>query len=548
MKLDAEIKSIKNILANDELFYQIPDYQRPYSWDKDNLSDLIDDLTTAYHDGDDDYFCGSLVLVDNKADERFDVIDGQQRMTTFTIFACVIRDLYLKNLSGKSKKYINNSIRDEFEENKRKLKFLTSENYQIEFEETVLKEIDFGKHLKMGQRSNRYYENAIYIKELFQEKVNSLGVDVDKFVVWLYENVVLTVITCPSQDSAIQIFNVLNDRGMPLSSIDILKSSLMQKLSKEDRKAFKSVWESICSDLNSSDVNLDLESMLTTYLYFKISANPKYRLDKELLAVFKSEGRTPTEIVNEIRSFSLSYIQLMNLKDKNVYCLRYLRHRIYWTSILTTAIHTNYHDTENLKGYLVAYYYQNWIAGATVARIKQTSYNILKLVKDNKPISSIVDEMKSNLKRYGTTSSYEDMLVGSYVYGTNWDRAVLLLVEYFSTDESKTNFISLGKKIQLEHILPRTPNEYWEALFDEDDRETWTDSLANLTLLSMRKNIQAQNYSFAEKKAVYSGSDNKLSSFVITQNLMKYDEWTVDELEHREEYLVDRINEKLDVF
>lgn len=548
MKLDAEIKSIKNILANDEFFYQIPDYQRPYSWDKDNLSDLIDDLTTAYHDGDDDYFCGSLVLVGNKCDERFDIIDGQQRMTTFTIFACVIRDLYLNNLSGKSKKYISNSIKDEFEENKRKLKFLTSENYQIEFEETVLRKIDFGKNLKMGQRSNRYYENAIHIKELFQEKVKSLDVDVDKFVVWLYENVVLTVITCPSQDSAIQIFNVLNDRGMPLSSIDILKSSLMQKLSKEDRKAFRSVWESICADLNSSDVNLDLESMLTTYLYFKISANPKYRLDKELLAVFKSEGRTPTEIVNEIRSFSLSYIKLMNLKDKNIYCLRYLRHRIYWTSILTTAIHTNYYDIENLKEYLVAYYYQNWIAGATVARIKQTSYNILKLVKDNQPISSIVDEMASNLKRYGTTSSYEDMLVGSYVYGTNWDRAVLLLVEYFSTDDSKTNFISLGNKIQLEHILPRTPNEYWGALFDEEDVETWTDSLANLTLLSMRKNIQAQNYSFADKKAVYSDADNKISSFVITQNLMKYDKWTVDELEHREKYLVDRINEKLDVF
>lgn len=48
MKIEAEIENLKKILVDDEKFYQIPDYQRPYSWDKDNLSDLVDDLVSAY--------------------------------------------------------------------------------------------------------------------------------------------------------------------------------------------------------------------------------------------------------------------------------------------------------------------------------------------------------------------------------------------------------------------------------------------------------------------------------------------------------------------
>ena len=227
MKLEAEIENIKKILVDDEKFYQIPDYQRPYSWDKDNLADLIDDLTNAYlNNKEENYFCGSLVLVNDENTTRYDIIDGQQRTTTFTIIACVLRDLYFNELQPKAKKYINNSIQDEFEENKRKLKFLTDIKYQNNFEQTVLKKIAFQntKNIEKDIKDNKYLQNAHYLKNFITEKIdeNKEKIQINDFVIWFYENVVLTVITCPSQDSAIQIFNVLNDRGMPLSSIDIL--------------------------------------------------------------------------------------------------------------------------------------------------------------------------------------------------------------------------------------------------------------------------------------------------------------------------------------
>tara|TARA_Y100000385_G_scaffold289637_1_gene359744 strand:- start:594 stop:2255 length:1662 start_codon:yes stop_codon:yes gene_type:complete len=550
LKIGAEISNLKKILADDEKFYQIPDYQRPYSWDKENISDLIDDLVSAFKRNDNEnYFCGSIVLVENTIDNRFDVIDGQQRITTFTIISCVFRDLYENVLGKKALKYISNSIQDEFEESKRKLRFLINEKYQVDFESDVLKKIEFidFKNIERELKNKKYLANAHYVNQFFTEKVETESLNVEDFVIWFYENVVLAVITCPSQDSAIQIFNVLNDRGMPLSSIDILKSSLMVKLSiKEDKTAFKSKWENIISNLKFA--GLDIDSMLNTYLYYKLASNPKNRLDKELLDIFKKENKNSLEIIKEISDFSDAYIKLHSLQNKYIFCLKYLRHKIYWNAIISTALFENYQDIQELTRLLVAYYYQNWVAGKTVARIKQTSFNLLKLIKNNAPISTIKEELKSNLENYGTTKSFKEELKSSYVYGRRWDRAVLLLVEYFSTDNNKENFIPLSANLHLEHILPQTLNKDWSEIFTEEETEHWTNSLANLTLLSLRKNVQAQNYSFEEKKNAYANIDNVISSFVITQDILKEDKWNVESLEKRRKNLIERVYDKTLVF
>ncbi len=550
MKLEAEIKNIKKILVDDENFFQIPDYQRPYSWDKENISDLIDDIITAFlrNDGE-HYFCGSLVLVNNESDNRYDIIDGQQRITTFTIIACVFRELYGSVLGKKPLKYISNSIQDEYEESKRKLKFLTNEKYQIDFEETVLKKIDFidTKNIEKSFPDNRYLQNAHFVKEFLEERIETNKVNIEDFIIWFYENIVLTTIICPSQDSAIQIFNVLNDRGMPLSSIDILKSNLMSNLSsKEDRKAFKTKWELINSNLKFS--NLEIDSMLNTYLYYKITSNPKNRLDKELIEVFSKEDKSSLQIIKEISDFSDSFIEMSNQEDKYIYCLRYLRHKIYWNSILTTALFEKYSDIRKLRELMVAYYYQNWIAGATVARIKQTSFNVLKLVKNNTDIEQIENEFKSNLEKYSTTKTFKESIESNTVYGRKWDRAVLLLIEYFSTDEDKNTFIPLGPKLHLEHILPKTLTPAWQKTFTTEDIQEWTDSISNLTLLSLRKNVQAKNNDFREKKKAYRDNDNVSTSYVITQQVFEQDEWNVISLIRRKEKLLDKIYSKTLIF
>ncbi len=106
-KIEVELKVLHQILADGEYFYQVPDYQRPYVWDKDHLGALIDDLVGSYtNNREDQYFCGSIVIVKNQKDKRWDVVDGQQRLTSFIILACTILRLYKYSLGQKSKAFI----------------------------------------------------------------------------------------------------------------------------------------------------------------------------------------------------------------------------------------------------------------------------------------------------------------------------------------------------------------------------------------------------------------------------------------------------------
>lgn len=549
MKIEAEIRSLEDILTNNKQFYQIPDYQRPYSWDKDNVSDLVEDLVDAYlNKNEEDYFCGSLVLVGNGRNERYDIIDGQQRTTTFIIMACVIRDLYWDSLNEKSKDFIKASIQDKYDESKEKLRFLTDEKYQNNFMQTILNGIKFKENINIEKefKNNKYLQNAHYIKEFIQEKITMQEININNFVIWIYENVVLTYIVCPSQDSAIQIFNVLNDRGMPLSPVDILKSYLMNTLQEEEKQSFKRDWETIIDLLKNIDVSLD--DMLNTYLYYKIESNPKTTLDKELKEVIKIEKTTSLEVIYEMNLFSNAYKNLLTMEDKYIYSLKYLKHKIYWHSILTTAIFIEYKELEELKKVLVAYYYQNWIAGATRARIKQTSFNILKLVKKNENIDKIKEEIIKNLNKYNTTKIFKENIDSNDIYNKPWIKALFLLIEYFMDDANHPTFQPINKKLQLEHILPQTPSDYWKNIFNKEEREEWTNSLSNLTLLAMKKNLQAQNYTFEEKKNIYKNKNDQITSFKLTQEILDYNKWDINSLQNRKEKLINRINNKLDIF
>lgn len=554
LEIKALIESLKKVLCDDERFYQIPDYQRPYSWDKDNVSDLISDLVTSYINNiEENYFCGSLVLVQGDKG-RLDIIDGQQRVTTFTILACVIRDLYYDILDEKQKDYIKLSIQDKYENTKRKLKFLTNDKYQLDFEETVLKKINFVSNKNDYEKDfpkNRYLQNAHFIRDNIKENFGNFNIDVNKFVIWLYEKVVLTTILCPNADSAIRIFNVLNDRGMPLSPIDILKSSLMQRiLNEEDKNTFKVSWEAIITKLEFDDIAF--EDMLNSYLYYKLGDNPSVRIDTELMDIFKKENKleNPLEIISEIKKFSDSYIEILTLKNKYIFCLKYLKHRIYWTSILASAKFVKYKDFDKLIKYLMAYYYQNWIAGKTVANIKQTSFNIIKSIKKDDNIDEIVKLMQENLKKYETTNVFENELNINNHYERNWAKPLLILVEYFWTDSQneQQSFIPLSSKLHLEHILPQTTNEFWNNIFTIEQREIWTNSLANLVLLSLRKNIQAQNYDFNSKKEAYFNNDNVVTSFHTTRDIKEICEWNEKELKLRKDKLVNKINEIISIF
>ncbi len=551
-KVEVELKKLHKILADSEYFYQVPDYQRPYVWDKDHLGALIDDLVGSYtNNKEDEYFCGSIVIAENQKDKRWDVVDGQQRLTSFIILACTILKLYKNSLGQKSKAFIKESIYDRHDEEKERLKFLTAQNYNNIFENTVLNHLEFEDNIKKSEldkkfEENTYLRNAYYFKELLNESVENGSIsDIDDFVKWFYEHIVLTRIICFGQDSAMQIFQVLNDRGQPLSPIDILKSNLMQEIKQdsEKRKDFITTWDKLVEACKSIEgIDIDLEDFFNMYLEYADPSTSKERADKELKKVFKDSKKDACEFIYGVSAFMKSYTDLLKKQDRYIYLLRYLPSR-YWASILTTALYVKYPDFDALKKLLVSYYYQTWIAGGTITRIKQTSINIIKNVKNNKGIETIQELILHNIDFYNTFNQYfYNLWDSSSAYSSKWVRPVLALANYFMVDEEKPHFIVMDAETQVEHILPQKPKKgsQWNADFGKEKREEWVNNIANLTLLKRKKNAKALNGDFDEKRKIYGGKDTSkvISCYDIAKELYRdYKKWDEKSLQKRYDFL-----------
>ncbi|GHR73738.1 hypothetical protein VN0645_01080 [Helicobacter pylori] len=134
-KIESEDSYLQDILK-DKLYYQIPIYQRPYQWTEENCKKLLDDLLSSYECyKESDYFCGSLVLIAIGTDsatnaKTYDVVDGQQRLSTFILLAKVLATLYINNennevLNKTSKDFLEKSLGDIDGEKRKRLTFNT---------------------------------------------------------------------------------------------------------------------------------------------------------------------------------------------------------------------------------------------------------------------------------------------------------------------------------------------------------------------------------------------------------------------------------------
>ncbi|BAW63302.1 uncharacterized protein HPF72_1450 [Helicobacter pylori] len=184
-KIESKDSHLRDILK-DELYYQIPIYQRPYQWTEENCEKLLDDLFFNYEDDrESDYFCGSLVLIaiseDSKA-KTYDVVDGQQRLSTFILLAKVLATLYSERLDPKIQEYLQESWSDRHEDGGKKkrerLDFdLVGSNAKKDFQDALDFFDDLDASKGEGSKSNdpskgknSYLKNAICLKNYLEKK------------------------------------------------------------------------------------------------------------------------------------------------------------------------------------------------------------------------------------------------------------------------------------------------------------------------------------------------------------------------------------------
>ncbi|KNE03824.1 DUF262 domain-containing protein [Helicobacter pylori] len=556
-KIESNDSHLRDILK-DELYYQIPIYQRPYQWTEENCEKLLDDLFFNYEDDrESDYFCGSLVLIliseDSKKAKTYDVVDGQQRLSTFILLAKVLAALFLERLTDESKEYLQESLNSRHGKKDRLNFNAIGFNSKKDFQYALTSFND----APISNNKNNYLKNAVCLKNYLRKKEIE---DINDFIEWLYFKVVFITITCPDADKALRIFNVLNARGLALNATDIFKGELLKHTKEHEREEFVSRWNALSQ--KCSDNDLAIETLFSWYLTYLNPVTSKEKMEKRLVTWFNNLNKTPLEYLKGVEDFYNAYCEVLEMQDRYAHLLSYKDDDRLIVILCTSLLHRySESEIEALKELLVKFYYQDWVAGQTKSTRSQTCCNIINALKEKKIMEHILSIARANLDFYNVMQHFKENLGDSHVYKKQptknpYLKPILILVEYFMSDDPRPKRIEKND-FHVEHILPQKPDlsSQWMKDFSEEERELYTHSLANLTLLGGTKNAQASNLDFKEKKEIYMGhmghavklgKDKRgreetfkvMTCYKMTIDVAQYTEWTPKSLEKRKEELI----------
>lgn len=261
MAFTTETRAITDIFQR-SVQYSIPRYQRNYVWRQVNWRELIVDIRFSMDNGDEipwSHFLGTIVLnkmVSDKGIDRYEIIDGQQRLTTIYILIISIFGR-LKQINEESAKNRANYIYDSF------ITSLNNESKRCpvikneDFDDDIKEIIDHTQNSKKNKlsKSNNYYKLYSYFESEFRDKSYT---DISNFIDKLLSANIVEIIS-GQEEEIYNIFEVLNARGQKLKQIELLKNHIMKYVQPRDdefidqaRKTWRSI-EEAANNLSNSD-------------------------------------------------------------------------------------------------------------------------------------------------------------------------------------------------------------------------------------------------------------------------------------------------------
>ena len=532
-KIDSKMLPIKDIFKK---WFCIPNYQRSYVWEKDQVSDLLDDIYEAYlkNKGIKDkgeYFLGSLVLKSNNTEDKtyvdYDVLDGQQRLTTLFLIIAVIRDFntdcqktaskfiyqeadIYENIPERSRIIFN--VRDDVK--KFIDKFVIPKNATLKIEE-LKNETQYTKNISIKNMAN----TIIFAHEYLKQK------EIDDLFAYLCNNVMLIYVATENLDDAFKLFTVLNNRGIKLRNADILKADNLSFIPENLQNEFAKKWEEVESYFGE-DFDKFLSHLQSILVKEKARLSLLDEFEKNIFTIGKI--KKGEEFFNLVDNYKSNYEFLFdNIQDKKVKNLLTLM-RLGFESDIWIAPLLKYYDKfkdEGLYDFIEKLnnkFASDWISGLTPTdRIKNTNAIISKIdevqslenLLNNTVLDIDVDEL--------------NVFFAGNVYGKRATRYVLLRLNYLYSDVD--TILSFPDTISIEHILPQNPKEgsQWRNDFSEDERKEWTNKLGNLIILSRRKNSSQSNLDYQQKKTKYFKDNVGLGR---SASIMSKDTWKLQDL------------------
>ncbi len=505
--------------------FVIPSYQRAYSWGTDQREQFIQDLRDAV----DKYYLGHFLFEKTEGNEGVCLIDGQQRLTTIVIFfSCMQNELEKRGANEgaevemTAKRLHHTYIRDSFTKKRR---FKTVDYDDAFFLNEIIDRNNFIPEEELKSSSQRRIRHCRdYFETIFSQE------DTQTLLKWtnLIEFANVTEFKVASKIDAAQIFAFQNDRGKPLSYLEVLKSFFMLQIylhesheTQEDfilrlNKAFEDIYEAIVRISAKED-----DVLRYFWMAYSTKGYGTERPLEEIKAYFKKKSVIELiEFVDKLaRAYRLvEYIEkdksfdIMNLKRLNNMALTYPL--LIKAKIIANVEEHTYARLVKLAENIT--FRQAARGGRAVieSRLHALLVNSWDESSFNQQINNFVERMNWD---YWNDSELKRVLNSGYIY-SNRKVCTYLLWRYEQSlcpqdyPAPRLNWDEIVRKESLEHIAPQHPQdgkplasgygEYRNLEFPSEGIETgeWLHSIGNLLLMSQSQNSAVGNKDFVSIK------------------------------------------------
>jgi len=552
--------SVLSLLAqNDKTFY-VPVYQRNYSWQKEQISILFDDVLSQTDPQKRGHFFGSLYyFVESSGvfgNQNLVLIDGQQRLTTIMLFLIALRDLSNDEAfkGNVSKKYLlNDNISSQ---NKIKLKQAALDN--IEYENLIRGE-------DARNANHKIFSNYKIIKQHISRYINKKCPDnpqagLEKILEGL-NKLYLVLMELDNESPAENpqiVFESINSIGLELTVNDLIRNYLLMGLDKHTQEdLYQRYWVSI--EKNIGDVDKDTPLFVRQFLHMKQMQCTRQD-NKEIYRAYKKyfEGQKlkNQEALIELHKYSQYYAQIVGISahnnktvDDSLYEISNILKRpvsycfiLKLLSLNSGGVLTD-EAVNNLLVIVISYLTRRTILGCRSGSMDELFIGLTQLVTEAEDCNDIVRDIYEYLSKRGSVSRFpmdselKEELKKCNFYSLTLKHYILEKISNEITGGNAPINLREHSDVQYEHIMPQSltreqgggyiSGDIWDLQFNAR-----INTLSNATLTDI--NQELGNLPFVEKKKKLENESNLLISRKwITDN----EAWTIEAMDARFEKL-----------
>jgi len=548
--MKVEERTIENLLGSkNKNVFIVPPFQRRYAWKQNNFERLLEDITCIMDGTGKRHFMGTLVFKPDSCHRHFTIIDGQQRLATFTIILTVLRKLSYEYASDETKKI---EKRLTIEGNPR---FRSSIHDHPAFDCLLSNAEGLQKvRDKQVQKGYAFFYDGIrnYIETTKGKKPSHFR----SFLRTVLSKMVFVEIILSDDDDVHAIFESINYAGVPLKQADLARNFILSlKINgKEQQRLNNDYWLPLENKIKKSISENNVRA--------KKDDEFQKRLGDFLRAVLVVEKRkyiSTTDLFRELRSFfhkvNVETNLKMLLREAEQYCKFFnpeLEHRKKLRRQLRRLLDlrmTTYHpvllilyrslsnkeitskDLEQAMKYIESFVVRRAFNSKVSRDLNQVFAAIVKDLADRKgkkkPVKLLTELLRS--KKWPSDDHFKACFVSTPIYTTARETAKFAL-------ESIERYKSADKELQIakseiEHVFPQQAEmDAWDSHALSDLKKN-LHVMGNLTLTAY--NTKLSNHGFKEKKKIY-----KKSPYWLTKIIAKNDTWTKAEIEKRGERLL----------